>query len=84
MMSVLQSITMTLSDVQEQLSIMQEHNDLRDSILKKVEKDVADLKKEIPKETPKLKQGRKSPRGLSVSISILMDVLFFVHTGMCA
>ena len=47
-MSVLQSISMTLSDVQQQLSIMQEHNDLRDSILKKVEKDVADLKKEIP------------------------------------
>ena len=45
MMSVLQSITMTLSDVQQQLSIMQEHNDLRDSILKKVEKDVAERKK---------------------------------------
>ncbi|CAI8037353.1 hypothetical protein GBAR_LOCUS20877 [Geodia barretti] len=59
---------MTLSDVQEQLSIMQEHNDLHDSILKKVEKDVADLKKEIPKETPKLKQGRKSPRGLSACV----------------
>ena len=64
-MSVLQSIsTTTLSHVQQQLSIMQEQSDLRDSTLKKVEKDVADLKKEIPKETPKLKQGCKSPRGL--------------------
>lgn len=64
---MLQSISMTLSDVQQQLFNIQEQNDLRDTTLQKLEKDVSDLKNDMAKEVPKIKQGRKSPRGLSVS-----------------
>lgn len=63
---------MTLSDIQVQLSSIEEQNSEHDSTLKRLEKDVNDLKEtkrpgNSLEETPKSKRCRKSPRGLSVS-----------------
>ena len=70
-LSMLQSISMTLSDVQGQLAIIQEQNEQRDSTLNRLEGDIQTLKRknEAPQDTPKSKRHRKSPCGLSVSAS---------------
>lgn len=70
--ALLQSISMSLSDVQRQLSTIQEQNVQCDQTFRQLEMNIQELKtNKIPaplEETPKRSQ--KSPRGLSVSLSI--------------
>lgn len=70
-LDLLQSISMTLSDIQVQLSSIEEQNSERDSTLKRLEKDISDMKENKRpgnslEETLKSKRCRKRPRGLSV------------------
>ena len=80
-LSLLQSISVTLSDIQMQLSTIEEQNLQRDSTLKELEKDIKDIKEgkqssDTHLEVPKSKRCRKSPRGLSVSFSYIFDYYF--------
>ena len=71
---MLQSISVTLSDVQGQLPIIQEQNEQRDSTFNRLEGDIKTLKRknEAPQaDTPKSKRHRKSLCGLSVSASVI-------------
>lgn len=77
MCSLLQSINCGLSGVQQQLSTMQENNVQRDLAMKKISEDIEDLKSKRPvacDDTPKSKRCRKSPRGLSVSTVLGLDL----------
>ena len=70
--SLLQNISMALSDVQAQLSDIQEQNSERDSTLKQLESDIKELKERKRElngddDDTKPKKSRKSPCGLSVS-----------------
>ena len=46
-LALLQSISMTLSDVQMKLSIIQEQNSERDTTLKQLEKDISELRRSV-------------------------------------
>ena len=82
--SMLQSISITLSDVQMQLSTIQEQNARRDVTLRQLEKDIQEIKcsKRVGDnltETPKSKRSRKSPRGLSVSdVTYHVNKIYFI------
>ena len=72
-LSMLQSISVTLSDVQGQLAIIQEQNEQCNSTINRLEGDIKTLKRknEVPQtDTPKSKRHRKSPCGLSVSANV--------------
>ena len=68
-LSMLQCISTTLSDVQGQLAVIQQQNEQRDSTLNRLESELQAMKRrnEAPQDTPKSKRQRKSPCGLSVS-----------------
>ena len=71
---LLQSIGMTLSDMQRQLATIQEQNVHRDDTLRQLNeikacKRSADQVEAL--ETPKSKKSRKTPRGLSVRTLII-------------
>ena len=73
-LTLLRSISMTLSDVQMQLSTIQQQNTQRDETLRQLEIDIKDIKGSKRaganiEETPKSKRRRKSPPGLCVSNS---------------
>ena len=70
-LSLLQSISMSLSDLQRQMSAMHEQNMQRDLTLTQIKKDMQEMKgtkrsNETQEDTPK--RSRKSPRGLSVRL----------------
>lgn len=68
--NTLQTISLTLSDIQVQLHSIQEQNLGRDATLNKLEKDICELKGKRPADefdSPQLKKSRKSPCGLSVN-----------------
>lgn len=73
--NLLQTISCSLSDIQVKLSAIQEQNLERDATLKQLEKDIQDMKgnKGILDNDDnvnlKSKRSKKSPCGLSVSIS---------------
>jgi hypothetical protein len=70
--SLLESISCTLSNVQRQLSAIQEDNVERDVTMKKILQEIDDLKNKPPlpvTDPPKSSRSRKSPRGLSVSVA---------------
>lgn len=70
-LSMLQSISVTLSDVQGQLAVIQQQNEQRDSTLNRLEGEIQAMKRnnEATQDTPKSKRHRESPCGLSVSDS---------------
>ena len=72
---LLQSISMTLSDMQRQLATIQEQNVHRDDTLHRLENEIKACKRPADQvealETPKSKKSRKTPRGLSVRILII-------------
>ena len=75
-LSMLQSISMTLSDVQGQLAVIQQQNEQCDSTLNRLEGELQAMKRsnEAPQDTPKSKRQRKSPCGLSVSASVIYSL----------
>lgn len=80
MMAMLQSISTTLSDVQGQLSVLQDQSRRRDDTVSRLESEVKELKatkrsNEVEESTPKSKRQRKSPRGLSVRFLYLSITL---------
>lgn len=64
---------MFLSDIQGQLSVMQEQNACRDETLHVLDRDIKEIKSmkrfsDDSNDVPNSKHWRKSPRGLSVSV----------------
>lgn len=70
-LSMLQCISVTLSDVQGQLAIIQQQNEQRHSSLNRLEGEIQAMKRknEAPQNTPNSKRHRKSPCGSRVSAS---------------
>lgn len=72
--NMLQTISVTLSDIQAQLCSIKDQNRERDSTLRQLEKDIKDIKGNKRPATDdnstKSKKNRKSPCGLSVRDSI--------------
>ena len=90
MMAMLQSMSMTLSDVQGQLSVFQDQSRRHDDTLCRLESEVKELKatkrsNEVEESTPKSKRQR---RGLSVRYFKLhicnLTYVIQITVGMCA
>ena len=89
---LLQSISMTLSDMQRQLATIQEQNIHRDNTLCRLEEEIKACKRPAGQldalETPMPKKSRKTPRGLSVRIlvfgKISKDTHLLTFIGLCA
>lgn len=69
--NILQTISVTLSDIQVQLCSIKDQNVERDATLKQLEKDIKEIKGSKRSandgDSPQSKKSRKSPCGLSVS-----------------
>ena len=72
---LLQSISMTLSDMQRQLATIQEQNVHRDVTLRQLKNEIKACKRSADQvealETPKSKKSRKTPRGLSARTLVI-------------
>lgn len=78
--SVLLSISSTVSDLQQQLSDAKQKDVERDEVLKKVQKELEELKAENQRSEQENcipMKGRKSPRGLSVSCRFCRQGVFY-------
>ena len=88
---LLQSISMTLSDMERQLATIQEQNVHRDDTLRHMESEIKACKRLADQvealETPKSKRSRKTPCGLSVRALILVKIhkfnAHFTLIGLC-
>ena len=80
-LSMLQSVSMTLSDVQGQLATIQQQNE-RDSTLNRLEGEIQAMKRknEAPQNTPNSKRHRKSPCGVSASDNVIYYYLILYST----